>query len=148
MIKVAPKVSIPPSIMDAWKNLAESVFVADGDEKTRFAIALRSTDHADMALEKMILQYVEDSEFKERIDAHISATDGTDLLRFIAVTAYWGPDADDYIYRWRREILSQLCSVKKRDGFILIKCDKETGTSLNELIKPFLWKISDIRRFA
>lgn len=123
-----------------WKKAELPIFRENGNEYGRLVIALRSTFHADVLLEKLLFRYACDRTFRERIDRHIRAKEDTGLARFIAVTVQRGTYIDLYTYQWRREILSEICFLSRftEEAYDLITCSEDTPEELMNLIAPFL----------
>lgn len=135
MNQLALNMPIDPEILDKWKKEKFIKLRKDGNEKERIVIALRGTEATDTIIEYLLRRYVDDRNFRKRIDEHLAAKEEIGLPRLIAISVQHGIDSCTYF--WRREILSKIAEEEKADGYVLIKCSDETPKKLQEIMAPF-----------
>lgn len=107
-----------------------------GFEKERGVIVLRSTGVPDLITESALYRYIDDKDFRKRIDGFMGSNDQSEFPRFVVSLAYYG--IGRYTYMWRREIIAKFNPITKDNGTMVINCNGEAKLAFRNLSTPFM----------
>lgn len=136
-LKVDP---VSPHSMSTWfeRSLSAAGLLRNGQrERNKIQIWTRNTCSSDSIFQAIVWLYIDDEQFRQRIDEHIRTSQVADLARSISSLAR-GTDFE-HLFRSRRELLSKGCYVSSKGNVKEYQCVSSTYESIEDLELPALF---------